>query len=146
MKHFKNVHTGNVLTEVEYNEMLEREYKEMYQQKSHPAAEECETEEEFILYMKERDVDTDYGEVEVFFINYHTGAGNETVMVNDLQEAKEIAKEGIRYTQQNVTIENVNGDVICTARWYALSPEEEDHVLEHIGGGFYQIWDDELGE
>ncbi|KFN11938.1 hypothetical protein [Bacillus pseudomycoides] len=64
MRKFKNVHTGYVLTEVEYNELLEREYKEMYQQKLDPVTEEFETEEEFIAWMKERDVDTDFEEVE----------------------------------------------------------------------------------
>lgn len=83
--------------------------------------------------------------MEKFIINYHTGAGNEEVEVEDLNEAKEIAKEGMAYTQQNVTIETPQGEVITTSTWYGVEPSEEDYVLETIGGGFYQLWDDELG-
>lgn len=80
-----------------------------------------------------------------FIINYHTGVMNE-VEVNDLNEAKEIAKEGIGYTQEKITIETLDGDVITTARWYGTQPQDDDEVLEIVGGGFYQTWDDELGE
>ncbi|MCY1103766.1 hypothetical protein [Shouchella clausii] len=79
-----------------------------------------------------------------FNINYHTGVEKE-VEVADLQEAKEIAKEGIAYTQANVTIETLDGEVLATSRWYGVEPEENDEVLEQIGSyGFYQTWDDEL--
>lgn len=83
--------------------------------------------------------------MEKYFINYHTGTGNQTVNVYDLNEAKEIAKEGITYTQENITIETLDGEVITTSRWWGVSPNEDDIVLEVIGGGFYSIWDDELG-
>lgn len=82
--------------------------------------------------------------MEKYFINYHTGAGNQEVEVVDLNEAKEIAKEGINYTQQNVSIENLKGEVITIARWYGVKPNEDDWSLEEIGGGFYQLWSDEL--
>lgn len=84
--------------------------------------------------------------MEKYIINYHTGVGNQEVEVNDLSEAKEIAKEGINYTQQNVSIEDAEGNTVTTATWYGVEPseEDEDYVLEIIGGGFYQIWDDEL--
>ncbi|WP_375102348.1 hypothetical protein ACDZ28_00670 (plasmid) [Paenibacillus sp. RS8] len=83
--------------------------------------------------------------MEKFVINYHTGV-TEEVNVYDLNEAKEIAKDGIAYTQQNVTIEYPDGNVITTSYWYGVHPQEEDNVLEVIGGGFYQTWSDELGE
>lgn len=83
--------------------------------------------------------------MEKFIINYHTGITDE-VEVYDLDEAKKIAKEGIAYTQENITIETVEGEVLTTSRWYGVSPEDDYQVLEIIGGGFYQVWDDELGE
>lgn len=83
--------------------------------------------------------------MEKYFINYHTGAGNQEVEVYDLDEAKQIAKEGIGYTQENVTIETTEGEVVTTAIWFGVKPEEDDStVLEEIGGGHYQLWTDEL--
>ncbi|WP_256942024.1 hypothetical protein [Bacillus thuringiensis] len=83
--------------------------------------------------------------VEKFLINYHTGISEE-VEVYNLNKAKEIAKEGIAYTQENITIETLDGEVITTSYWYGVHPKEDDEVLEIVGGGFYQAWSDELGE
>ncbi|PGL78091.1 hypothetical protein CN931_24085 [Bacillus sp. AFS054943] len=83
--------------------------------------------------------------MEKFIVNYHTGV-TEEVEVNDLNEAKEVAKEGIAYTQEKITIETLDGGVITTAYWYGVSPQEDDDVLENVSGGFYQKWSDELGE
>ena len=79
-----------------------------------------------------------------FIINYQTGV-TEEIEVYDLKEAKENAKEGIAYTQENITIETLEGKILTTSRWYGVLPEEDDAVLEIIEGGFYQVWDDELG-
>ncbi|PEE94736.1 hypothetical protein [Bacillus cereus] len=83
--------------------------------------------------------------MEKYIVNYHTGV-TEEVEVNGLSEAKKVAEEGIAYTQENITIETLDGDIITTAYWYGVSPQEDDDVLETVGGGFYQIWSDELGE
>lgn len=80
--------------------------------------------------------------MEKFTINYHTGI-KEIVEVYDLDEAKQVAKEGIGYTQEKISIEQ-DGEVITTANWYGVEPGEEDAVLETISGGFYQLWTDEL--
>ncbi|HFK1488794.1 TPA: hypothetical protein ACGXMX_004893 [Bacillus cereus] len=80
-----------------------------------------------------------------YIVNYHTGV-TEEVEVNDLSEAKKAAEEGIAYTQEKITIETLDGEVITTAYWYGISPQEDDNVLETVGGGFYQAWSDELGE
>lgn len=87
--------------------------------------------------------------MEKYIINYHTGAGNQEVEVKDLDEAKEIAEEGIRYTQMNVSIETPEGEEVTVARWSGVRPDEEDEeagiVLVEIGGeGFYLRWSDEL--
>lgn len=85
--------------------------------------------------------------MEKYFINYHTGAGNQTVNVYDLDEAKEMAQEGIRYTQENVTIEDESENVIAITRWYGIRPESWEHeeglVLEEIGGGYYSMWEEQ---
>lgn len=79
-----------------------------------------------------------------FVINYHTGVKNE-VTANDLEDVKQIALEGISYTQENVSIEDSEGNVLTVARWYGVVPEEDDQVLVQIGDfGFYQLWEDEL--
>ena len=78
-----------------------------------------------------------------FVINYQTGVKH-NVNAADLNEVKEVALEGIAYTQENVTIETPEGEVLTAARWYGVEPEEDDQVLTEIGGGFYQVWDDEL--
>lgn len=80
-----------------------------------------------------------------YVINYHTGVTN-VVEVDSLQEAKEIAQDGMTYTQENVTIETEDGEVITKSRWYGAAPDEDDQVLMQFGDyGFYQIWIDELG-
>lgn len=79
-----------------------------------------------------------------FVINYHTGVKNE-VTANDLEDVKQIALEGIAYTQENVSIEDTEGNVLTVARWYSVEPEEDDQILTQIGNyGFYQLWEDEL--
>ncbi|ARX70161.1 hypothetical protein [Bacillus thuringiensis] len=83
--------------------------------------------------------------MEKYIVNYHTGV-TEEVEVNDLSEAKKVAEEGIAYTQEKITIETLDGEVITTSYWYGISPQEDDNVLEMVGGGFYQVWSDELGE
>lgn len=84
--------------------------------------------------------------MEKFLINYHTGI-TEEVEVNDLNEAKEIAKEGIAYTQEKVTIETLDGEVITTSYWHSVQPEEDAEILEQFGDyGFYQMWIDKSGE
>ncbi|GIX59964.1 hypothetical protein BPADB04_49940 [Bacillus paranthracis] len=83
--------------------------------------------------------------MEKYIVNYHTGV-TEEVEVNGLSEAKKVAGEGIAYTQENITIKTLDGEVITTAYWYGISPQEDDNVLETVGDGFYQAWRDELGE
>lgn len=83
--------------------------------------------------------------MEKYIVNYHTGV-TEEVKVSDLSEAKKVAEEGIAYTQEKITIETLDGEVITTSYWYGVSPQEDDNVLETVGGGFYQVWSDELGE
>lgn len=82
----------------------------------------------------------------MYIVNLNTGAGNQEA--HTLEEAKEIAIDLMTYTQQDITIETEDGEVVTRSRWYGVKPSEEDyeagHVLAEIGGGFYTLWDDEL--
>jgi len=80
--------------------------------------------------------------MKTFAINYNTGAGDQTVEVDSLDEAKEIAKEGIAYTQQDVTITEMDGIELSRARWYGIEPAEDEDILEAFGGGYYAAWQD----
>lgn len=64
--------------------------------------------------------------MEKFIINYNTGAGNQEVEVNNLEEAKEFAKLGMNYTQREVTIEDLDGNVVSISRWYGVKPDERN--------------------
>lgn len=84
-----------------------------------------------------------------FFINHNTCAGNEIVEASDLREVKQLAQEGMRFTQRNVNIEDLQGNIITQSQWENTAATEEDQeagtVLEQFGTeGFYIIWSDEL--
>ena len=53
----------------------------------------------------------------------------------------ELTNEGFPYNQSSIKVLDENEEeVILIADWYGVSPEEEDEVLEEIGGGFYTPW------
>lgn len=72
MRKFKNINTGVVLTEKEYNDLLTREYTELYNQNEESMDMEtysCKYEEnmsleQFIEYKRQHEVDSDFIEVE----------------------------------------------------------------------------------
>ncbi|OGX77830.1 hypothetical protein A6395_15250 [Exiguobacterium sp. SH31] len=76
-----------------------------------------------------------------YTIDYHTGVMRE--VDGELDQVKRQAVSAIAYTQENVSI-RLGGEVVTTARWYGLEPEEDDDVLTRVGDGFYQMWDDEI--
>lgn len=81
-------------------------------------------------------------------INFNNGFTTD-VEVQDLNEAKEIAEEQMSYTQQNVTIQTEDGQVLAVSRWYgyeATEEEKEDGVVlaEFGNSGFYAIWEEEF--
>jgi len=64
LRKFENVNTGMVLNEQELDELHTREYETMWNDKTHQLVDEFDTKEDFIKYMQERDVDTDFVEIE----------------------------------------------------------------------------------
>lgn len=63
MKSYKNINTGHVLTAQELYELHLREYKEMWENQS-GVAEDFKSEDAFIKYMLDNDIDNDFVEVE----------------------------------------------------------------------------------
>lgn len=77
--------------------------------------------------------------MEKFIINYGTGVFEE-VEVEGLEQAQEIAVEGMSYTQTSVKIEQ-DGEVVSTSMWYGVAAEEDDEVLASFGSqGFFGEW------
>jgi hypothetical protein len=86
--------------------------------------------------------------IEKYYINHNTGAGNEIVEVQDLEEAQKIAQEAMRYTQKDVAIEDLEGNLICISRWIGVEAQEEDYesgyVLEEFGKyGYFSMWEEQ---
>lgn len=80
-------------------------------------------------------------EMETYVIDY--GLGNtEEVTVIDVEKAKELAHEGMGYTQRSVWIRDTNGTDVAVSHWYGTVPsdEDEDGVLCKIGDGHYANW------
>lgn len=89
-----------------------------------------------------------------YYINYHTGAGNE-FCAGTLEEAKKIADENACYTQADITIHCVDADdnpgaVICRRSWYgvefdpdAAELEDGDDVITFGSFGYYGPWREE---
>lgn len=77
-----------------------------------------------------------------YYINYNTGAGNETVK-GSLEAVMKKAEEGLEYTQENVNIYAAGSDKpVATLRWYGCTPTEDDVVTCQFGDfGFYGEWE-----
>ena len=80
----------------------------------------------------------------MYNINYHTGAGDESGF-ETIDDAKVAAVEGATYTQQDITIENENGDEVARLPWCGVeADEDEDDEVEVSFGsfGYYAQWQD----
>lgn len=90
-----------------------------------------------------------------YYIDYNTGVEYEEV-VGTLMEAKIIAEEGLRYTQQPVAIYEMVGDVddsncfyddprhtVAYLPWFGVAPSEDDVVTAaYEDWGFYGAWEE----
>lgn len=79
-----------------------------------------------------------------YFINYHTGAGNEWVECN-LDKAKRIADDGSCYTQQSISIEDEEGNEVSRREWWGISFDtayEMGDVIIFGEFGYYGEWID----
>lgn len=78
-----------------------------------------------------------------YYIRYHTGVGDEKV-TGTITEAKEIADDGAAYTQQDISIEDENGNEIARRFWYGVKYNEDENDEQNpicFGDfGFYADW------
>lgn len=81
--------------------------------------------------------------MEAYVVNFNNGVKHEIENAN-LFEVKKIAEAGMSFTNEDVSIETLDGSVITVAQWWNVEPTEEDVVLTVIGKGHYQPWTDEL--
>ena len=75
-----------------------------------------------------------------YYVDYGTGAGNEWLDAETLEDAKIEVEEGVRYTQTDAVVleGGKNGEEIARLCWYGCSPNEEDEVAVSYGNfGFY---------
>lgn len=74
-------------------------------------------------------------------IDYNTGAGN-VEGIATLEEAKELAVDGMAYTQENVDImDEETGEVVTRSQWIGVKKEEDNEALATFGDyGYYSDW------
>lgn len=83
----------------------------------------------------------------MFWINYHTGAGN-VYDISSLEKAKEIADSESAYTQQDIDIcKSGSTEPVMSRRWYgvAFDPDlfedgEDAKVIKFGDFGYYGEW------
>ena len=76
-----------------------------------------------------------------FTVNYGQGNNEKREAESAWELGTELTKEGLPYNQSSIKILDENEEeVVLIADWYGVSPEEDDEVLEEIGGGFYTPW------
>ena len=82
-----------------------------------------------------------------YYINYHTGAGDRIIEAKDIYEAMDAADKGAAYTQCDITIEDDQGNMLATRRWYGVKyNQDEDYtddgtsVIEFGDYGYYDHW------
>ena len=78
-----------------------------------------------------------------YIINYHTGAGNQTI-TGTLENARQIADQGAAYTGKNITIEDETGVTVALRPWWPVpySPDEGEQESPICFGdsGYYGDW------
>ena len=81
----------------------------------------------------------------MYYIDYHTGAGNE--YAKTLEEAMSLADKGAEYTQQNISIIDENGICVAQRCWFGVAYDDDEYDCEHpieFGTyGFYDDWDED---
>lgn len=78
----------------------------------------------------------------MYYINYHTGVEDDTA--ETIEQAMQIADDAACYTQQKITIEDGNGNVVMTRPWWGVEydPNEDDCENPICFGsyGYYGDW------
>lgn len=77
----------------------------------------------------------------MYYIKYHTGAGDDIAETFDL--ALKTADEGAAYTQQNIDILDEEEKVVATRQWCGVAyadDESAENPIEFGNFGFYDDW------
>lgn len=78
-----------------------------------------------------------------YYICYHTGAGDG--VEHTIDSAMRSADRGAAYTQQDITIEDADGDVLWRRRWWGTKYDPDEDCCEDpicFGDyGFYGDWE-----
>lgn len=81
--------------------------------------------------------------METYYINYNTGAGND--YADTLEEAMQIADANACYTQQNITIEDIDGNAVAIRRWWGVEYDPEtdycEDPIDYGSWGYYGDWE-----
>jgi hypothetical protein len=76
----------------------------------------------------------------MFTVNFNTGAGNYK-SDKDINDLKLQVNDELAYTQESVTIEDEDGNIMARLPWYGCAPTDEDIVTAQFGSfGFYGEW------
>lgn len=77
----------------------------------------------------------------MYTVNYHTGAGNSAA--ETLDDAKKVADNGACYTQQDITVEDEEGNVAARRTWYGCTDGISECISPIRFGnfGFYGDWE-----
>ena len=82
----------------------------------------------------------------IYYINYPTGDEPVLADAETLDQAMSEADEGAAYTQEPITIEYGNGNVLARRRWWCVGydpdedTEKEDEIIDFGAFGFYGAW------
>lgn len=77
--------------------------------------------------------------MKTYVIDYNNGV-TKVEKVENLEEAKKIAEDGMSLTQRNVTIFDAD-EMVAESIWWAVNFGDDDDVLCNFGDyGFYGVW------
>ena len=87
----------------------------------------------------------------MYIVNWHTGVEDDAF--DTLGKAMRFADANACYTQQNITIEDDDGNLICERHWWgtAISNLDDDDIvlydqIDFGAYGYYDDWMDSDGE
>lgn len=78
----------------------------------------------------------------MFYIDY--GEGQENISFPTLESAMREAERNMRFTGNDITINNEEGFMVAISRWVGIKPEEWSPFNMQSGhNGFYSAWETE---
>lgn len=78
----------------------------------------------------------------MYIVKWHTGVEDDAF--DTLDDAMRFADANACYTQQNITIEDEDGNIICERHWWGTAIDDDDDLIDPIDFGAYGYYDDWL--